>query len=127
MSLFSRRLHLGIAMRGIAMRIRAATPRALRAPLHPLSLARSGNGPETHYEEFPSTDTATGAVSYDKVFKYRQGVIFNFRTAGLLYKMNWQCAFLPLNLGALTSHLTSPKPCPAPDCMLASTFYFPLA
>ena len=43
----------------------------------------SGNGPIVFYELFPTPDPAgSGAFSYDKVFKYRQGAIFSFRTAG---------------------------------------------
>ena len=59
----------------------------------------SGSGPIAHYEYFPqmgeagevdlASGEATQAYSYDKVFKYRQGATFAFRTNGLLYVMNW--------------------------------------
>lgn len=50
----------------------------------------AGTGPSVHYEAYPETDPVTGKEIYDKVYRYRQGVIFTFRTAGLMYIMNWQ-------------------------------------
>lgn len=59
----------------------------------------SGNGPEVHYEEYPRMDAGSGAQSYDKLMKYRQGVIFTFRTSGLLYRLDWQLVFNALISG----------------------------
>jgi len=53
----------------------------------------AGNGPTTHYERYPTVDAATGAQHYDKYLKYRQGVVFTFRSTGLLFIMNWQYVF----------------------------------
>ena len=50
----------------------------------------AGTGPSTHYEQYPTEDAATGASTYDKVFRYRQGVVFTFRTSGRFYVMQWQ-------------------------------------
>lgn len=47
----------------------------------------AGNGPITHYNSYPSGPA--GAQSYDKVFRYRQGVVVSFQTTGRLYKMDW--------------------------------------
>lgn len=45
----------------------------------------AGNGPITHYNQYPTK----GGLSYDKVFRYRQGVVVTFRSTGKLYKMDW--------------------------------------
>ena len=54
----------------------------------------AGNGAKTVYEVYPSG--AHGAMTYDKVFVYRQGVAFHFRTSGLFYKFDAQYVVLVL-------------------------------
>lgn len=45
--------------------------------------AWAGKGAITHYNAYPSGPA--GAQSWDKIFRYRQDVIFSFRTTGTLY------------------------------------------
>ena len=57
----------------------------------------SGSGPRTVYEVYPSGDH--GAMTYDKVFVYAQGVAFHFKTTGLFYKFDAQYVVLVLVSG----------------------------
>ena len=47
----------------------------------------AGNGPITHYNAYPTGPS--GSATYDKVFRYRQGIVVTFRTTGRLYKFQW--------------------------------------
>lgn len=57
----------------------------------------AGNGAKTVYEVYPSG--AHGEMTYDKIFVYRQGVAFHFRTTGLFYKFDVQYVVLVLVSG----------------------------
>jgi len=48
----------------------------------------AGAGPKVHYEVYPSGPG--GSQTYDKIFQYRQGVAIKFKSAGELYKFDWQ-------------------------------------
>lgn len=47
----------------------------------------AGAGPVTHFETYPKE--AWGNQTFEKFYRYRQGVHFQFRGAGLVYRMEW--------------------------------------
>jgi len=65
--------------------------RQVHATITPKALTSqwAGNGPITHYNVYPTRPDASGAQVYDKIFRYRQGVVFTFQTTGTFYKMDW--------------------------------------
>ena len=47
----------------------------------------AGAGPITHFETYPTE--AWGNQTFEKFYRYRQGVRFQFRGAGVVYRMEW--------------------------------------
>ena len=51
----------------------------------------AGDGPLVQWNQYPTGPR--GARRYDKVEMYRQGIIFQFRTTGKLFRMDWYFFF----------------------------------
>jgi hypothetical protein len=51
----------------------------------------AGSGPKVEYASYPTDDEVSGAQTYDKFYHYRQGVVFQFRSSGIFYIIEWMC------------------------------------
>jgi len=49
----------------------------------------AGSGPKVEYASYPTDDEVSGAQTYDKFYHYRQGVVFQFRSSGIFYIIEW--------------------------------------